>query len=61
MEEESETFSMSKSRGLTRGQKIRNKFNKRMKFFLAQEGSCSCDDESEGDFDVPFRYKYLQK
>ena len=59
MEEESETFSMSKSRRLTCGQTIRNKFNKHMKFFLAQGKSCSDDDESEGDSDVPFKYKNL--
>ena len=61
MEKESETFSMSKSRRLTRGHNIRKKFNKRMKFFLAQVGSCSYDDESDDDSDVPFRYKHLQK
>lgn len=60
-EKESETFSMSKSRRSTRGQNIRKKFNKHMKIFLAQGGSCSYDDESEGDSDVPFRYKQLQK
>ena len=59
MEEESETFSMSKSRQSTRGQKIRNKFNKLMKFFLAQGGSCSYDVESESESHVPFRYKHL--
>ena len=61
MEEESETFSMSQSRRSTRGQNIKNKFNKQMKFFLAQGGSCSYDDKSEGNSDVPFRCKYLQK
>ena len=59
MEEESETFSMSKSRRLTQGQNIIKKFNKPMKFILSQGGSCSYNDESKGDFDVPFRYKHL--
>jgi hypothetical protein len=30
----------------TRGEKVRIKFCRRMKFFLAEGGSCSYDDES---------------
>ena len=61
IEEESETCSLSRIGRLTRGQRTRRKFNKRMKFFLAQGGSCSYDDEMEGDIDVPLRYQHLQK
>ena len=32
-----------------------------MKFFLAEGGSCSYDDESIGDIEVPLRYKNLLK
>ena len=59
MEEESEIFRISKSRRSTQGQKIKNKFNKDMKFCLAQGGLCSYDDERKGNFNVPFRYIYL--
>jgi hypothetical protein len=45
----------------TRGEKVRIKFCRRMKFFLAEGGSCSYDDESIGDIDVPLRYKHLVK
>jgi hypothetical protein len=46
---------------LTRGEKVRRKFGRRMKFFLAEGGSCSYDDESIGDMEVPLRYKHLLK
>jgi hypothetical protein len=45
----------------TRGEKVRIKFCRRMKFFLVEGGSCSYDDESIGDIDVPLRYKHLVK
>jgi hypothetical protein len=45
----------------TRGEKVRIKFCKRMKFFLVEGASCSYDDESIGDIDVPLRYKHLVK
>ena len=45
----------------TRGEKVRIKFCRRMKFFLAEGGSCSYDYESIGDIDVPLRYKHLVK
>ena len=45
----------------TRGEKVRRKFGRRMKFFLAGGGSCSYDDESIGDIKVPLRYKNLLK
>jgi hypothetical protein len=32
-----------------------------MKLFLVEGGSCSYDDESIGDIDVPLRYKHLVK
>ena len=43
----------------TRGEKVRIKFCRRVKFFLAERGSCSYDDESIGDIEVPLRYKNL--
>jgi hypothetical protein len=45
----------------TRGEKVRIKFCRCMKCFLAEGGSCSYDDESIGDIDVPLRYKHLVK
>jgi hypothetical protein len=45
----------------TRGEKVRIKFCRCMKLFLAEGGSCSYDDESIGDIDVPLRYKHLVK
>jgi hypothetical protein len=30
-----------------------------MEFFLVEGGSCSYDDESIGDIEVPLRYKHL--
>ena len=32
-----------------------------MDFFLAGRGSCSYDDETIGDIEVPLRYKHLVK
>ena len=32
-----------------------------MEFFLRAGGSCSYDDETIGDIDVPFRYKHILK
>ena len=32
-----------------------------MEFFLKGGGSCSYDDETVGDIDVPLRYKHLVK
>ena len=37
------------------------KIDKRMNFFLQGGGSCSYDDETVGDIDVPLRYKHLVK
>ena len=45
----------------TRGEKVRRKFGRHMKLFLAEGGSCSYDDESIGDIEVPLRYKHLLK
>jgi hypothetical protein len=39
----------------TRGEKVRRKFGRRMKLFLAEGGSCSYDDERTGDIKVPLR------
>ena len=36
----------------TRGEKVRIKFCRCMKFFLVEGGSCSYDDESIGDIEV---------
>jgi hypothetical protein len=55
MEEESETFSRHKLGRSTRGQKIKKKFNTRMKFFLSHEGLCPYDDERKGHSKVPLR------
>ena len=56
IEEDSETCSRSMKERQTRGQKIRRKFNKPMQFFLAQGGSCSYDDETEGEIEVPNKH-----
>jgi hypothetical protein len=45
----------------TRGEKVRIKFCRCVKFFLAKGGSCSYNDESIGDIDVPLSYKHLVK
>ena len=45
----------------TKGEKVKIKFCRCMKFFLVEGGSCSYDDESIGDIDVPLRYKHLMK
>jgi hypothetical protein len=45
----------------TRGEKVRIKFCRRRKLFLAEGGSCSYDDESIGDIDVPLKHKHLVK
>ena len=58
---ESETYIRYTRARSTRCQKIRRKFNKHMEFFLKREGSCSYDDETMGDIDVPLRYQYLVK
>ena len=58
---ESETSSRSTRARSTRCQKIRRKFDKRMNFFLQGGGSCSYDDETVGDIDVPLRYQHLVK
>ena len=59
--EESETSSRSTRARSTRCQNIIRKFNKRMNFFLKGGGSCSYDDETVGDIEVPSRYKHLVK
>ena len=45
----------------TRGEKVKIFFCRRMKIFLAEGGSCSYDDESIGDIEVPLRYKNMVK
>jgi hypothetical protein len=45
----------------TRGEKVRIKFCRCMKFYLVEGGSFSYDDESIGDIDFPLRYKHLVK
>ena len=59
--EESETSSRSTRARSTRCHKIRRKFNKHMQCFLRGGGSCSYDDETIGDIEVPLRYKHLVK
>ena len=58
---ESETSSRSTQARSTRCQKIRRKFEKHMNFFLQGGGSCSYDDETVGDINVPLRYQHLVK
>ena len=57
--DESETSNRSTRVISTRCQKIRRKLHKRMEFFLVEGGSCSYDDETIGDIEVPLRYKHL--
>jgi hypothetical protein len=45
----------------TRGEKVRRKFCRRMEFFLFEGESCSYDNKSIGDIEVPLRYKHLVK
>ena len=59
--EESETSNRSTRDRSTRFHKIRRKFNKHMEFFLKGGGSCSYDDETLRDIEVPLRYKHLVK
>ena len=59
--EESEKYSRSTRDRSTRFHKIKRKFNKHMELFLKGWGSCSYDDETVGDIEVPLRYKPLVK
>ena len=59
--EESETSSRSTRARSTRCQKIKRKFNKQIEFSLTGRGSCSYDDETIGDIEVPLRYKHIVK
>jgi hypothetical protein len=45
----------------TRGEKVRRKFCRRMEFSIVEGGSCSYDDESIEDIEVPLMYKHLVK
>jgi len=45
----------------SRREKVRRKFCRCMELFLAEGGSCSYDDESIGDIEVPLKYKHLVK
>jgi hypothetical protein len=45
----------------TRGEKFRRKLCRCMEFFLSEGGSCSYDDDSIGDIEVPLKYKHLVK
>ena len=59
--EESEASNRSRRVRSTRCQNIKRKFNKRMEFFLTRRGSCSYDDETIRDIEIPLRYKHLVK
>ena len=59
--EESETSKRSTTSISTRCQNIRRKFQRRMHFFLAEGGSCSYEEETIGDIEVPLRYKHILK
>ena len=59
--EEGETSSSSIRARSTICHKIIRNFNKHMKFFLIGGGSCSYDDETIGEIEVPLRYKHLVK
>ena len=58
---ESKTSSRSTRVISTRHQKIERKFHKRMEFFLVEVGSCSYDDETICDIEIPLRYIHLVK
>jgi hypothetical protein len=45
----------------TKSEKVRIKFCRCIKTFLVEGGSCSYDDESIGDIEVPLRYKNMVK
>ena len=60
-QEESETYTRSTIGISTRCQNIKIKFQIHMQFFLAEGGSCSYDDETIGDIEVPLRYKHIVK
>ena len=59
--DESKTYSSYTRDISNRYEKIIRKFHKHMEFFLAEGGSCSNDDETIGEFEVPLRYKHLVK
>ena len=59
--EESETSNRSTRVISTRFQNIRRKFDKCMEIFLAKGGSCSYDDKTIGDIEIPLRYIHLVK
>jgi hypothetical protein len=59
-EVESEScFTRSTGSRSTRLEKVRKRLRTRMKFFIANGGSCNCDVESIGDIEFPLRYKHL--
>ena len=60
-QEESDTYRRY-TRGIsTRCQNIRRKFQKCMQFFVIEMGSCSYDDDTICDIEVPLRYKHIVK
>ena len=59
--DEIETSSRSTRVISTRCQRIRRKFQRHMQFFLAEGGSCSYEDETIGNIEVPLRYKHIVK
>ena len=59
--EKSDTSSRSTRDRSIRFQKIRRKFNKCMECFLIEGGSCSYDDKTIGDIEVPLKYKHIGK
>ena len=59
--DESDTSSRSIRDISTRCQNIIRKFNKCIEFFLRGGGSCSYDDETIRDIEVPLTYKHLVK
>jgi hypothetical protein len=43
----------------SRGEKVKRKLHRHMELFLVEGGSCSYDDESIGDVEVPLRCKHI--
>ena len=39
--------------------KVRKRCRRRMKYFIANGGSCNYDAESIGDIEFPLRYRHL--
>lgn len=45
----------------TKGSNVRRKFKKHMDFFLSEGGSCSYDNDTITDKEVPLTYRHYRK